>query len=104
MSIQMHEVGVAADLTVEVPRDRMGDLTDGVRQALRRVDDVRDVEAVDVTGLTPRLNDLQAEVEAELTVAVDGADAADDADAATEALQAGFGVDVERMAVERPPP
>lgn len=100
MSVQLREVGVTADLTVEVPRDRMGDLTDGVRTALRRIDCVRGVEAVEVTGLTPRLNDLQAEVDAELTVAVERPDEA----AAADALEDGFGVAVETLAVERPPP
>lgn len=100
MSVQLREVGCEAGLTVEVPRDRMGDLTDGIRTALRRIDDVRAVDAVEVTGLTPRLNDLQAEVDVELTVAVERPDA----DAAAAALEDGFGVDVERMTVHRPPP
>lgn len=100
MSIQLQEVGVAADLTVEVPRDRMGDLTDGVRSALRRVDGVRAVDGVEVCGLTPRLNDLRAEVEAELTLAVERPEE----EAAREAIEEGFGVTVDALAVERPPP
>lgn len=100
MSIQLNEVGVAADLTVTVPRDAAGTLEAGVATVLRRVDAVDAVEAVDVTGLTPRLNDLQAEVTADLRLAVDRPEA----DRAREALEDGFGVAVEHLAVQQPPP
>lgn len=100
MSVQLNEVGVTADLTVDVPRDAAGSLEAGVTTVLRRVDAVEAVEAVDVTGLTPRLNDLRADVTAELRLAVDRPDEA----AAREALVEGFGVAVERLDAEQPPP
>ena len=102
MSVQLTGVGVTADLTVDVPRDAAGDLAAGVTTVLRRVDAVETVEAVDVTGLTPRLNDLRAEVTAELRLAVEADDP--DGDAADAALAEGFGIRVESVAVEQPPP
>ena len=100
MAIQFQEVGVSADLTVQVPRDATGDLEAGVRRALTRTDAVDGIEAVEVTGLTPRLNDLQAEVTAELTLALDRPDS----EAARQALDDGFGVTTEAVALEEPPP
>lgn len=100
MSIQLMEVGVTAGLTVNVPRDAAGDLEAGVTKVLARVETIERVEAVDVTGLTPRLNDLQAEVTAEVTLALER----DDPEAVREALADGFGVTVEELTVEQPPP
>ncbi|MFB6269500.1 MAG: hypothetical protein ABEH83_06125 [Halobacterium sp.] len=81
-----------ADLTMHVPRDAAGDLECGAESVLAGVDAVERVDSVEVTGLTPRLNDL--EIEATVTVAVDVAGAADVApvDAASDALADGFGV------------
>lgn len=100
MSVQLIEVGVTADLTVNVPRDAAGDLEAGVTTVLRRVEAVDTVEDADVTGLTPRLNDLQAEVTAELLLAVEQRNE----ETARAALAEGFGVSVEAVAVEHPPP
>jgi hypothetical protein len=100
MSIQLMEVGATADLTVNVPRDAAGDLEAGVTKVLARVEQIDTVEAVDVTGLTPRLNDLQAEVTVEVTLALER----DDPEAVREALADGFGVTVEELTVEQPPP
>ncbi len=99
MAATAHRVGVTADLTIDVPRNDQGDLVAGARAALARVDAVDAVDDVEVTGLTPRLNDLRAEVEADLTLALERADDA------REALADGFGVDVETVRVhENPPP
>jgi hypothetical protein len=100
MSVQLIEVGATADLTVNVPRDAAGDLEAGVTKVLRRTDAVDTVERVDVTGLTPRLNDLQAEVTAEVRLAVEERDR----QAARDALADGFGVAVETVTVDDPPP
>jgi len=100
MSVQLNEVGVTAELTVDVPRDAAGSLEAGVTAVLRRVAAVEAVEAVDVTGLTPRLNDLRADVTAELRLAVDPPDET----TARDALAEGFGVVVERLDAEQPPP
>lgn len=73
MAIQQpRTVGVAADLRVAVPRDAAGDLVDGVETVVGRVESVAAVTGVDVTGVTPRLNDLA--VEARVEVSVDVAD------------------------------
>lgn len=97
MSVQLREVGVTADLTVLVTRDDHGTLEEGARAAVTAVESVRTVETLDVTGLRPRLNDLAVEVTADLTAAVE-----DDGDveaAVAEALEEGFGVTVESLAV-----
>lgn len=84
MSVQLHE-SAHADLTVSVSRDAAGDLADGVSDRLAGADGVEAVEAVELHGLTPGLNDLTVEVEAELRVARD-------ADVAA-GLESCFGVD-----------
>lgn len=73
MAIQQpRTVGAVADLRVAVPRDAAGDLVDGVETVVGRVESVAAVTGVDVTGVTPRLNDLA--VEARVEVSVDVAD------------------------------
>lgn len=64
------EIPVEADLRVQVPRNANGSLEDGVTGILRGVDDVVAVREVDVTGLLPRLNDLQVDATVALTIAV----------------------------------
>ncbi|PSP78195.1 hypothetical protein BRC81_09175 [Halobacteriales archaeon QS_1_68_20] len=101
MAATVHRVGVTADLTIDVPRNDQGDLVAGARAALARVDAVDGVDDVEVTGLTPRLNDLRADVQADLTLALERANADD----ARQALADGFGVDVADVRVhENPPP
>lgn len=100
MSVQLRSVGATADLTVDVPRDAAGNLEAGVTTVLRRADAVETVDAVDITDLTPRLNDLRADVTVEVTLAVERAEET----AVRAALADAFGVTVEGAAVERPPP
>jgi hypothetical protein len=97
MSIQITRVGVTADLAVQVPRNAAGDLEAGARSLLAKVDGV-EIEALDIQGLQPRLNDLTVEVRAELTVAVDGERPA--ADDVRDRLDDAFGISVERAAVD----
>jgi len=98
MAATVHRVGVTADLTIDVPRNDQGDLVAEAEAVLGRVDAVETVDGVEVTGLTPRLNDLRAEVSAELTLALA------DADAARDALADGFGVRVEDCRRREDPP
>ncbi|PSQ15856.1 hypothetical protein BRD00_12635 [Halobacteriales archaeon QS_8_69_26] len=98
MSVQLEEVGVTADLTLLVTRDDQGTLEGGALDRVTAVDAVTDVEHVDVTGVRPRLNDLAVEAAVDLTVAVDPT-ARDAESAAVEALEEGFGVTVEALAV-----
>lgn len=97
MSVQLEEVGVAADLTLLVTRDDQGTLEDGALDRVTAVEAVADVDEVDVTGVRPRLNDLAVEAAVDLTVAVDPT-ARDAEAAAVEALEEGFGVTVEALA------
>lgn len=87
---QPRSVQVRATLEVLVTRNARGDLTDGVHDRLRKVAVVDTVEHVEISGLTPGLNDLRVEATADLRLSP----ATTDADAATlEALlEEGFGV------------
>lgn len=101
MAATVHRVGVTADLTINVPRNDQGDLAAGVEMALARIDAVDAVDDATVTGLTPRLNDLRAEVRADLTLALDRAAP----ESAREALADGFGITVDAVRLhEEPPP
>lgn len=101
MAAACQQVRLVADLTMNVPRDAAGDLECGAERLLTGIDAVDDVDSVDVTNLTPRLNDLQVEATVAVAVAVDepasGGDAAavvaePGVDAASDALADGFGV------------
>jgi hypothetical protein len=58
---------VDAELTLRIPRDGERDIRDEARERLAGTAVVERVEAFDVTGVRPRLNDLQ--VRANATVA-----------------------------------
>jgi hypothetical protein len=88
---------VDCELTVLVTRDAAGDLVDGVRERLRRVDGVADVGDVDVRGLTPGLNDLRVEA----TVRLRLRDPPDDAEGVEATLESGFGVRAARLVPDR---
>jgi hypothetical protein len=77
---------VRADVRLLVARDAPGDLVEGARALLGRVDAVDAVEDLRITGMRPGLNDLR--VEATVTLRLAGTPA----DPAT-ALTDGFGVD-----------
>jgi len=64
---------VCASVLVAVTRDATGDLHEGATARLAAVDGVAAVEALDVTGVRPTLNDLR--VEAEAVLALDPPDA-----------------------------
>ncbi|MFC5365561.1 hypothetical protein [Salinirubrum litoreum] len=87
---QSRSVQVRATLEVLVTRNARGDLTDGVHDRLRKVAVVEHVEHVEISGLTPGLNDLRVEATADLRLSAETADADD---ATLEALlREGFGV------------
>lgn len=93
-------VRVTADLTMQVPRNATGDLSQGVTNVVRGVDAVATVDAVDVTDLRPRLNDLRVDATVAVEMAVE--DAPDVARAGRDALGDGFGIEaVESVDVER---
>lgn len=93
-------------LVVHVPRDAAGDLTEGVRERLRRVDGVTALTVEDVTGVRPTLNDLRVDVEAAVrvdpTLAPEPSADGDEKDPPVTAhvedvLSAGFGVHAVRV-------
>lgn len=94
--MQLRTVGVTADLTIRVPRDRDEDLEDGARRLLRRVEAVTEVEQIELQGVQPRLNDLAIEVRAELRFEVEPPDCEDGATVERE-LDDGFGLSVETI-------
>lgn len=93
-------VRVVAQLTLNVTRNATGTLADGATSMVARIDGVERVESVDVTGLTPRLNDLQ--VTATVTCAMQSVDP--DAEAlVAERLVGGFGVtNAEDVCIDSP--
>lgn len=95
MSEQHPGVDATADLTVRVPLDREGDLTAGVTRMLARVDDVAAIDAVDLTGVDPRLNAIHTDVRVQLTMRL----ATPVRGRALRALEEGFGVDVGRLRI-----
>ncbi|WP_142860363.1 hypothetical protein [Salinigranum halophilum] len=55
---------IDARLTLRIPRGSQQDLREEARERLARVDAVERVEAFDVTGVRPGLNDLRVRAEA----------------------------------------
>lgn len=99
MAAICQSVRLEADLTMHVPRNTAGNLDSGAEDVVTGIDDVAGVEAVDVTGLEPRLNDLRIDATVTVDVTVDDADPEA---AGREVLADGFGVErVERVQVER---
>lgn len=95
-------VRVVAELTLNVTRNANGTLADGAASMVARIDGVEHVDGVDVTGLTPRLNDLQ--VTATVTCTLQCTEP--DTEATAEAILAdGFGVTtVEDLRIDSPAP
>ncbi|QKY21287.1 hypothetical protein B4589_013230 [Halolamina sp. CBA1230] len=65
-AVRRQPIGVTC--TVSVPRNAAGDLETGVRDRLGDADGVDTVEAVDLEGIRPGLNDLTVNVSASLLV------------------------------------
>jgi hypothetical protein len=99
MAAVCQSVRLTADLTMHVPRNTAGNLDSGAEDVVTGIDDVAGVEAVDVTGLEPRLNDLRIDATVTVDVTVDDAEPET---AAREVLADGFGVEcVDRVQVQR---
>ncbi len=81
-----------AELRVKVPRDAGGTLDEGVAAMVRRIDAIVAVEAVELQGMVPRLNDVAVEawVEGRIRVAPPEQELRP---AVAAALADGFGVD-----------
>jgi hypothetical protein len=97
MSLHMAHVEVAAALELRVPRGEAGDLDQGTREVLRKIDGVREVEVERIDGMRPDAFDLYVDVVARLQL--DAEPEADHADLVAQ-LRDGFGVtSVERLDV-----
>lgn len=99
MAVQARRTAVTVELTIEVPRDDRGTLTESATAILASVDAVDAVEEIGLAGVTPGLNGVTVDATAELVVAVEAdSDAAGaDADAVRRALDERFGVSVDRV-------
>jgi hypothetical protein len=65
---------VDARLTLRVPRGGRKDLREEARERLARVETVERVEAFDVTGVRPGLNDLRVHARSTVACETDAAD------------------------------
>jgi hypothetical protein len=100
MSLHMAHVEVAAALELRVPRGEAGDLDQGTREVLRKIDGVREVEVERIDGMRPDAFDLYVDVAARLRLDVES-DADTDPDDLAARLRDGFGVvEVERLDVQ----
>ncbi|WP_135827170.1 hypothetical protein [Halorussus ruber] len=85
------EIDATADLEIQVPRGDDGTLQDGIVTVLGRSAAVDRTEVVDISGVTPTLNDLRVDAEVRLRVHLD--DSVEDERAAVrETVADQFGV------------
>ena len=92
----VHPRTVGIDCTVSVPRNAAGDLEDGVRSRLDGIEGVHAIEAVELEGVRPGLNDLTATVTVELRV--------DGVENLASRLEDRFGVQEARVLRRKGPP
>ncbi|NHN61342.1 MULTISPECIES: hypothetical protein [Halorussus] len=84
-------IDATADLEVHVPRGGDGTLQDGIADVLARSAAVDRTEVVDISGVTPTLNDLRVDASVRLHVRLD--DSVEDERAAVrETVADQFGV------------
>ncbi|WP_238398242.1 hypothetical protein [Halorussus salinus] len=84
-------IDATADLEVHVPRGGDGTLQDGIVTVLDRSAAVDSTEVLDVSGVTPTLNDLRVDASVRLRLHVEEA-VEDERDAVREAVADQFGV------------
>jgi len=84
-------IDATADLEVQVPRGGDGTLQDGIVTVLDRSAAVDRTEVLDVSGVTPTLNDLRVDASVRLRVRVEET-VEDERDAVREAVADQFGV------------
>lgn len=85
------KIDATADLEVQVPRGDDGSLQDGIVTVLGRSAAVDRTEVVDISGVTPTLNDLRVDASVRLRVHLDEA-VEDERAAVREAVADQFGV------------
>ena len=105
MAAAVHTRRIEAAVTVRVAQTTSGDLTAGAEAQIERIDGI-EVDELSITGIQPGLNDTTVEAVATLSVAWDGAGAAESStaepdvdvcEAAGARLADGFGVKPERV-------
>lgn len=77
MAAAIHSQEIEAELTVRVAHGAPGDLATGVHNQIERVDGVR-VDELNITGITPGLNDTSVATTATLAVDLAGDSGAGD--------------------------
>lgn len=66
------EVQVVAELRLRVSRSAPGDLVEGTRRAVAAIDGVVAVDTIEISSLTPTLNDLAVDATVTATVRLAG--------------------------------
>lgn len=100
MEEAQREVDVTAELHVRIPRDGTADLEGGIEEVLDRTEVVESIDSLDVTGITPGLNDIKTDAIARLTLAVARPEAA----AVREKLEEELAIEAEIVGLDRPHP
>lgn len=85
------EVQVVAELRLRVSRSAPGDLVEGTRRAVAAIDGVVAVDTIEISSITPTLNDLTVEATVTATVRLAGVPEAR-LEAVRSVLLDGFGV------------
>lgn len=85
------KIDATADLEVHVPRGGEGSLQDGIVTVLGRSASVTPTEVVDISGVTPTLNDLRVDASVHLRVHLDES-VEDERAAVRDAVADQFGV------------
>lgn len=85
------EVQVVAELRLRVSRSAPGDLVEGTRRAVAAIDGVVAVDTIEISSLTPTLNDLTVDATVTATVRLERVSEAR-LEAVRSVLLDGFGV------------
>jgi hypothetical protein len=105
MALQARRTAVTVGLTIEVPRNDRGTLTESATATVASTDAIEEVRDLELTGVVPDLNGTTVEAVADLLIAVEttGDRPPTDRDAVAvsvrRALDDRFGVCVDRVSI-----
>jgi hypothetical protein len=90
MALRQPAVQAAIELRLRVPRGAIGDMEQGIRDVLERIDGVQFAEVANLRGVRPSAADLYVDAVVELALAFEDAD---DPDRVAAVVLDGFGVE-----------
>lgn len=99
MAVQHRLADATVECSIRVARDDGAGLVDATEAAIVGLDRVEGVDAVRVAGISPRLNDVVVDAEADVTVALAGDGTSTDA-AIRDALEGAVGVTVDAVRID----